>query len=132
MAGSEDDAPKDPLPGITNQPTFHTPSIGETVSTSNTFYNDYKPALTKKQKIQIGVGVAVVLGAYVWHRRVLDSTIVGMAMLMEDGRWQNFDEGVKYGVQLVQDLGLEGARFAGSSGVDKAATYAFGAFDKVS
>lgn len=95
------------------------------MTTSTTFINDYKPALTKKQKIQLGVGAAVVLGAYVWHRRVLNSTIVGMSMLMEDGRWENFDEGVRYGVQLAKDIGLETAQ-----AVKSGSEYAFGMFDR--
>lgn len=96
--------------------------------TSNlTYIEETRKKLTPSRKVKIGVGIGLVAVGYVLHRRKLDAVITLSQAAVQDTMWSSFDEGVRYGLELAKDVGLEAAE-ALKSGKN----YAFGAFDKAS
>lgn len=80
-----------------------------------------------RRKLILGTTVVVLGGLYIWHRRVLDHTITLSQAAVADTMWRSFDEGVRYGLRLTKEIGIEAAE-----NIKSGSEYAFGVFDKAS
>lgn len=69
---------------------------------------DYKKHYTDglRRKIKLGGTAAIVVGAVLLHRARVRTLLAGVTLAYNEGVDEAFDNGVKYGIQLLKDAGL--------------------------